>query len=283
MSSDEPIEISNTNIPVLTEVIRGATLPALDRDALIAELQTKLASRTFALADELLRSSFNAMEATLFEQISARLRIELPELIDATLREHLDAGDIRDDREQGLQTRRDRSPPLRALGSRRLFRTRRQRRALLHRDSAAERDGHAAHGPRAAGHHHGCPDALPPHARPPHSVAARHGSRRHRDADGGRAVARARRHVARATRPREIPRARVAVEGTLGQHDRAADAPSRCVCRLDARTLHDGPRSVASRSRGIRSALRRGPDISRQTARELGSRCCTRHSPISRS
>jgi uncharacterized protein (DUF2267 family) len=68
-------------------------MPLLDRDTLIAELQTKLASRTFALADELLRSSFNAMEATLFEQISARLRRELPELIDATLREHLDAGD----------------------------------------------------------------------------------------------------------------------------------------------------------------------------------------------
>ncbi len=90
MPSEEPIEILDTNIPVLTDVIRGATL---DRDALIAELQTKLASRTFALADELLRSSFNAMEATLFEQISARLRSELPELIDATLREHLDAAD----------------------------------------------------------------------------------------------------------------------------------------------------------------------------------------------
>jgi uncharacterized protein (DUF2267 family) len=93
MPSDEPIEIIDTNIPVLTDAIRGTTLPTLDRDALIAELQTKLASRTFALADELLRSSFNAMEATLFEQISARLRRELPELIDATLREHLDAAD----------------------------------------------------------------------------------------------------------------------------------------------------------------------------------------------
>ncbi|MEO8464256.1 MAG: hypothetical protein ABI640_02870 [Gammaproteobacteria bacterium] len=92
MPSEEQIEIIDTNIPVLTDVIRR-TRPALDRDALIAELQTKLASRTFALADELLRSSFNAMEATLFEHISARLRSELPELIDATLREHLDNTD----------------------------------------------------------------------------------------------------------------------------------------------------------------------------------------------
>jgi len=93
MPSDEMIEIIDTSIPVLTDVIRHSTLPALDRDTLIAELQTKLASRTFALADELLRSSFNAMEATLFEQISARLRRELPELIDATLREHLSGAD----------------------------------------------------------------------------------------------------------------------------------------------------------------------------------------------
>ena len=93
MPSEEPIEILETSIPVLTDAVRSATLPALQRDALIAELQTQLASRTFALADELLRSSFNAMEATLFEQISARLRIELPELIEATLREHLDTAE----------------------------------------------------------------------------------------------------------------------------------------------------------------------------------------------
>ena len=78
---------------MLTDVIRTEPPPVVDRNALIAELQTKLASRTFALTDELLRSSINAMEATLFEQVSARLRSELPELIDATLREHLDAGD----------------------------------------------------------------------------------------------------------------------------------------------------------------------------------------------
>jgi len=92
MASDEPLKILGTNIPVLTDVIRGAR-PNLDRDALIAELQTKLASRTFALTEELLRASFNAMEATLFEQVSARLRSALPELIDATLREHLDAAE----------------------------------------------------------------------------------------------------------------------------------------------------------------------------------------------
>jgi hypothetical protein len=58
-----------------------------DRDALIAELQTEIASRTFALIDELMRSAFAEMEARVFEQISGRLRAELPEIIDGLLRE----------------------------------------------------------------------------------------------------------------------------------------------------------------------------------------------------
>lgn len=95
MPTSEPLEIIDINIPTLTDVIRGTSVPLnVDRDTLIAELQTKLASRTYSLADELLRSAFASMEATLFEQISARLRSELPELIDATLREHLETQDI---------------------------------------------------------------------------------------------------------------------------------------------------------------------------------------------
>jgi len=60
-----------------------------ERDALVAELQTKIAARTFALTDEVLRAAFAEMEASLYERISARLRRELPEIIDAALREHL--------------------------------------------------------------------------------------------------------------------------------------------------------------------------------------------------
>jgi hypothetical protein len=100
MAPQPPIE---PGIPVLTDVIisAGPTLPPLARqrdlsfesDALVAELQTKLASRAFALTEDLLRTAFAEMEATLFEQISAKLRRELPELIDATLREHLGSED----------------------------------------------------------------------------------------------------------------------------------------------------------------------------------------------
>jgi hypothetical protein len=53
-------------------------------------VQTKLASRAFALTDDLLRSAFTEMQAALFERVSSQLRRQLPELIDATLREHFD-------------------------------------------------------------------------------------------------------------------------------------------------------------------------------------------------
>ena len=89
MSQQPPPDL---RIPVLTEVIRNTkSLDSQELEVLLADLQTKLASRTFALADELLRSTFAEMEATLFAQISGELRRQLPELIDATLREHFEA------------------------------------------------------------------------------------------------------------------------------------------------------------------------------------------------
>ena len=89
MSEPLPLDL---RIPVLTDVIRtAANLEAAELDAVLAEVQTKLASRTFRLADDLLRSAFAEIEAALFEQISGKLRRQLPELIDATLREHFEA------------------------------------------------------------------------------------------------------------------------------------------------------------------------------------------------
>jgi len=88
MSPPQPLEL---NVPILTDAIRtAANPPPADIETLLAELQTKLASRTFELADDLIRSAFAQMEAALFEQISSRLRSQLPDLIDATPREHFD-------------------------------------------------------------------------------------------------------------------------------------------------------------------------------------------------
>ena len=61
-----------------------------DNEMLIAELQTRLASAAFALTEDAMRAAFSEMEAKLYQQISARLRSELPELVDSLLREHLD-------------------------------------------------------------------------------------------------------------------------------------------------------------------------------------------------
>jgi hypothetical protein len=88
-------EYPDALIPVLTDVVRvvndePAELPS-DVDTLVAELQTRLAADTFALTEEVMRSAFAEMEASLFEQVSAKLRQALPELIDAVLREHLES------------------------------------------------------------------------------------------------------------------------------------------------------------------------------------------------
>jgi uncharacterized protein (DUF2267 family) len=91
MAQLPPLDI---NIPVLTEAIRsGTSLRGQELDTLLAEVQTTLASRTFRLADDLVRAALREMEATLFEQISGKLRRQLPELIDATLREHFETRD----------------------------------------------------------------------------------------------------------------------------------------------------------------------------------------------
>jgi hypothetical protein len=86
--------IPEFQIPVLTEAIDAAIEAAgvpdsADRDALIAELQTEIASRTFTLTDTIMRKAFAEMEASIFEQISGSLRRELPEMVDELLRERL--------------------------------------------------------------------------------------------------------------------------------------------------------------------------------------------------
>ena len=87
---------SKKDIPVLTDVISdddsagpGEATASIDKASLIAELQTQLASNAYELTEQLLHNAFSEMEATIFAQISARLREELPELIDRILREHL--------------------------------------------------------------------------------------------------------------------------------------------------------------------------------------------------
>lgn len=82
------------NVPILTEAVDFSV--ENDREILIAELQTRLAAAAFELTDDIMRSAFAEMEASIFEQVSGRLRRELPEMIDALLREHIAAEKNRD-------------------------------------------------------------------------------------------------------------------------------------------------------------------------------------------
>ena len=103
--------VGDKNIPLLTDVVAESDdddviLPPtleqprpleapepLDMEMIIAELQTKIASQTFELTDELMRAAFAEMEANIFRKISSNLRQELPELIDSVIREYLDKQD----------------------------------------------------------------------------------------------------------------------------------------------------------------------------------------------
>jgi Arc/MetJ-type ribon-helix-helix transcriptional regulator len=89
----------NLQIPVLTEAVNfgrhglsrapsDLSLPD-DREALIAELQTQIAAGAFALTDDIIRTAFAEMEASIYGRITSRLRHELPEMIDKLLRERL--------------------------------------------------------------------------------------------------------------------------------------------------------------------------------------------------
>ena len=66
----------------------GGHAHAID-EALIAELQTELAAGAYDLTESIIRSAFAEMEARIYADISRRLRVELPELIDDLLRERL--------------------------------------------------------------------------------------------------------------------------------------------------------------------------------------------------
>lgn len=65
------------------------TVEISDFENVVAELQTRIASHTYELTDELLRAAFSDIEAKIFRQISTNLRQQLPELIDSVVREHL--------------------------------------------------------------------------------------------------------------------------------------------------------------------------------------------------
>lgn len=80
------------HIPVLTDIVeddlRGAE-PLTDRTSLfLGELEAHLTAAIHERADELVHNACREMEALLLEQVSDRLRAQLPALVAGIIEEH---------------------------------------------------------------------------------------------------------------------------------------------------------------------------------------------------
>ena len=128
---------------------------------------------------------------------------------------------------QVLRTRRPGSPLGPEVGGRRPVRADAGpgQTLLQHPAAAAQRDRHAAHGPRLQPDGDGLADALPPHAGRQHAVGARHRPRRHRHADRRGTPAASRWPEPPRPGPQELRRPRVGMEAGVRQHHHQPDAP----------------------------------------------------------
>ncbi len=72
-------------------------------------------------------------------------------------------------------------------------------------------------------------------------------------------------------RPQEVHRPGLGLEGDERLDDHAADAPHGRLGGVEVRVLHDGRAALGRRHRHLRLALRRGPHLPREEARQLGS------------
>jgi len=88
---DNPVTDDPGDVPVLLEM-ETPPQPHFTEEQLVS-LQSELATLTRDLADRLLDHAMRDMEAALVEQVSNRLREELPALIERVLRENLEPGD----------------------------------------------------------------------------------------------------------------------------------------------------------------------------------------------
>jgi hypothetical protein len=76
-----PFPYPTDDIPVLTDVIEHEPAPARDSVSALGELEAHLTAAINEHADELVHNACREMEALLLEQVSDRLKAELPTLI----------------------------------------------------------------------------------------------------------------------------------------------------------------------------------------------------------
>ena len=82
---------AGTVVPVLGQP--AAQAPARLSDEELLALRSRLASATRNLAERLIEESLGELEMALFESVSARLREQLPDMLEQALRDHFDAPD----------------------------------------------------------------------------------------------------------------------------------------------------------------------------------------------
>jgi len=72
-------------------VLRAVAVPAPGQlsDHELAALKAELVAVAWEVVVDLLHSAVREVEAALFEQVSSRLRDELPEIVERALRNHL--------------------------------------------------------------------------------------------------------------------------------------------------------------------------------------------------
>ncbi len=88
---ENPVASDPGDVPVLLEA-EAPPQPRITAEQL-GSVQAELTALTRELADRLLDHAMRDMEAALVEQVSNRLREELPVLIETVLRENLEPGD----------------------------------------------------------------------------------------------------------------------------------------------------------------------------------------------
>jgi hypothetical protein len=97
------IDGENTEVPVLTSALRAEPVPVLADPAGPAAarfneeqwlaLRSRLTVLTRDLAERLIEETLVELEMVLVEKVSARLRDQLPDMLERALRDHLDPSD----------------------------------------------------------------------------------------------------------------------------------------------------------------------------------------------
>ena len=124
-------------------------------------------------------------------------------------------------------------------------------------------------GPRARPHADGRAGPAAADAGLRRAVAARHGPRRHRHPERGRARAGQGGPVPARPGPGGVRRAGLAVEGRVRRRDPGPDAPPRRQRGLDPRALHHGRGPVPGRADDLQAAVRRRPHLPRRADHQL--------------